>query len=134
MVMGVRDQAVQAMGMEGRMDKVEEWLKALSFLSSVIGKEELIHHFAESFVVLLLRQERYPEAVSYLELWRKTAQGYSVIRDQLEFMVFLLSGNCEGAVELLRRMAEEKDGREEEVGQSLRLLMCDLVNKEDLDP
>ena len=40
------DLAVQAMGMEGRLDKVEEWLKALSFLSCVIGKEELIHHFA----------------------------------------------------------------------------------------
>ena len=47
---------VQAKGIEGRpsrLDKVEEWLKALSFLSSVIGKVELIHHFATSFIVLI---------------------------------------------------------------------------------
>ena len=46
-----------------------------------------------------------------------------MIRDQLKFMVFLLSGNCERAEELLRRMLEE------EVGQSLRQLMCDLVKR-----
>ena len=45
------------------------------------------------------------------------------MRGQLEFMVFLLSGNCERAEELLRRMLEE------EVGQSLRQLMCDLVKR-----
>ena len=49
-------------------------------------------------------------------------------REQMEMMVFLISGNCEGLVELLLRMLEEKEGREEEVGQSLRLLM------EKLDP
>ena len=53
----------------------------------------------------------------------------SVIRDQLEFMVFLLSGNCERAEELLRRMLEEEVGLEVEVGQSLRQLMCDLVKR-----
>ena len=46
-------------------------------------------------------------------------------REQLEMMVFLISGNCKG-VELLMRMLEEKEeGIEEEVGQSLRLLMVD---------
>ena len=32
------------------------------------------------------------------------------------------------------RMLEEKEGREEEVGQSLRLLMVDLVEKKKVDP
>ena len=50
-------------------------------------------------------------------------------REQLEMMVFLISGNCEGLVKLLLRMLEKKEGREEKVGQSLRLLMCDLVEK-----
>ena len=50
-------------------------------------------------------------------------------REELEMMVFLISGNCEGLVELLLRMLEEKEGREEEVGQSLRLLMCDLMEQ-----
>lgn len=55
-------------------------------------------------------------------------------REQLEMMVFLISGNCKG-VELLMRMLEEKEeGIEEEVGQSLRLLMVDLVEKKQLDP
>jgi hypothetical protein len=34
----------------------------------------------------------------------------------------------------LLRMLEEKEGRGEEVGQSLRLLMCDLEKKKKLDP
>ena len=51
------------------------------------------------------------------------------MRGQLEFMVFLLSGNCERAEELLRRMLEEEVGLEVEVGQSLRQLMCDLVKR-----
>ena len=59
-------------------------------------------------------------------------QGYIMTREELEMMVFLISGNCEGLVELLLRMLEEKEGREEEVGQSLRLLMFDLMEK--LDP
>jgi hypothetical protein len=55
-------------------------------------------------------------------------------REQLEMMVFLISGNCKG-VELLMRMLEEKEeGIEEEVGQSLRLLKVDLVEKKQLDP
>ena len=55
-------------------------------------------------------------------------------REQLEMMVFLISGNCKG-VELLMRMLEEKEeGIEEKVGQSLRLLMVDLVEKKQLDP
>ena len=55
-------------------------------------------------------------------------------REQLEMMVFLISGNCKG-VELLMRILEEKEeGIEEEVGQSLRLLMVDLVEKKQLDP
>jgi hypothetical protein len=49
-------------------------------------------------------------------------------------MVFIISGNVEWVVKLLLRMLEEKEGREEEVGQSLRLLMCDLVEKKKLDP
>jgi hypothetical protein len=48
-------------------------------------------------------------------------------------MMFLISGNCEGVVELLLRMLEEKEGREEEVWQSSRLLMVDLLEKK-LDP
>ena len=47
--------------------------------------------------------------------------------------MFLISGNCEGVVELLLRMLEEKEGREEELWQTLRLLMVDLVEKK-LDP
>jgi hypothetical protein len=43
-----------------------QWLKALAFLSSVSGKYDHFHHFAKSFVVLLIHQERIPEAVSYL--------------------------------------------------------------------
>ena len=55
-------------------------------------------------------------------------------REQLEMMVFLISGNCKG-VELLMRMLEEKEeGIEEKVGQSLRLLMVDLEEKKQLDP
>ena len=115
------------------MDKMEEWLKALTFMASVSGKDEHFHHFTESFVVLQINQERIPEAVSYLALWRQTVQGYNVIREQLEMMVFLISGNCEGVLELLLRMLEKKEGREEEEGQSLRLLMCDLVEKKKLD-
>ena len=61
-------------------------------------------------------------------------QGYNVTREQLERMMFLISGNCEGVVELLLRMLEENEGREEEVGQSLRLMMVDLVEKKKLDP
>ena len=61
-------------------------------------------------------------------------QGYNVTREQLEMMMFLISGNCEGVVELLLRMLEENEGREEEVGQSLRLMMVDLVEKKNLDP
>ena len=49
-------------------------------------------------------------------------------------MMFLISGNCEGVMELLLRMLEENEGREEEVGQSLRLMMVDLVEKKKLDP
>ena len=49
-------------------------------------------------------------------------------------MMFLISGNCEGVVELLLRMLEENEGREEDVGQSLRLMMVDLVEKKKLDP
>ena len=47
---------------------MEEGLKALAFLSSVSGKDDHFHHIAESFVVLLINQERIPEAVSYLAL------------------------------------------------------------------
>ena len=34
----------------------------------------------------------------------------------------------------MRSMVEEKNVREEDVGQSLRLLVCDLLNKEKPDP
>ena len=36
-----------------------------------------------------------------------------MIRDRPEFMAFLLSGNCKGEVELLRRMAEKEAEAEE---------------------
>ena len=58
MVMEVGDLAVQAMGMDGRQDKVEEWLKALfSFLSSVIGKEFMVFLHSDNYegIVVLLR-------------------------------------------------------------------------------
>ena len=32
-------------------------------------------------------------------------------------------------VEILLRMMEKKEGSEEEVGQSLRLMMCELIEK-----
>ena len=72
--------------------------------------------------------------LSAIALWRQTVQGYNMTREQLEMMVFLISGNCKG-VELLMSMLEEKEeGIEEKVGQSLRLLMVDLVEKKKLDP
>ena len=46
-----------------------------------------------------------------LALWRQTVQSYNVNR---EMMVFLISCNCNGVVELLLRMLEKKKGREEE--------------------
>ena len=72
-------------------------------------------------------------------LWRQTVQGYNVTREQLEMMVFLISVYCEGVLELLLRILEEEERREEEVGreevgQSLRLLMVDLLEKKKLDP
>ena len=63
MVLEVGDQVVHAFGIEDRLDKMEEWPKALAFLSSDSGKDDHFHHFAESFVVLLINQERIPEAV-----------------------------------------------------------------------
>ena len=56
MVLEVGDQAVQALGIEDRLDKMKEWLKALAFLSSVSGKDDHFHHFAKSFVVLLVNR------------------------------------------------------------------------------
>ena len=38
-------------------------------------------------------------------------QGYSATREQLEMMVFLISGNYKGVVELLLGMLEKKEGR-----------------------
>ena len=38
MVLEVGDQAVQALGIVDSLDKMEDWLKALAFLSSVSGK------------------------------------------------------------------------------------------------
>ena len=110
-MMEVGDQAVQDLGMEGRWDKMEEWLKGLTFLSFNSGKDDYdyFHHFAESFVVLLLEQERISEAVSYLALWKQTVQCYSVVRDQLELTVFLLSVDCcQGAMQLLLRIVGRK--------------------------
>jgi hypothetical protein len=59
-------------------------------------------------------------------------QGYNVTREQLGMMEFLLSGKWQEAVNLLLRMIEKKEGREDEMGQSLRLLMCDLVERRSL--
>ena len=53
--------------MEGRLDKMDEWLKALAFLWSISKKDEYFN-FARSFVVLL-NQERISEGVGYLALW-----------------------------------------------------------------
>ena len=50
--------AMLALGVEDRLVKMEECLKALAFLSSLSGKDDYFHHFAESFVVLLINQER----------------------------------------------------------------------------
>ena len=36
-------------------------------------------------------------------------QGYNVTREQLEMMVFLISVNCKGVVELLLRMQVQVD-------------------------
>jgi hypothetical protein len=55
--------------MEGRLDKMDEWLKALAFLWSISKKDEYFN-FARSFVVLL-NQERISEGVGYLALWRR---------------------------------------------------------------
>ena len=44
-------------------------------------------------------------------------QGYNVTREQLEMMVFPISVNCEGVLELLLRILEEEERREEEVGR-----------------
>ena len=60
MVLKIGDQPVQVLGSEDRLDKIGEWLKALTFLASVSGKDDHFHHFAESFVVLLINQERIP--------------------------------------------------------------------------
>ena len=83
---------------------MEECLKALAFLSSLSCKDDYFHNLAESFVVLLINQDRIPEALRYL-------QGYNVTRDPLEMMVFLISGNCKGLVELLLRMLGKKEER-----------------------
>ena len=37
-------------------------------------------------------------------------QGYSATREQLEMMVFLISGNYKGVVELLLSILEQKEG------------------------
>ena len=54
---------------------MEECLKALDFLSSANSKDDHFHHFVESLIILLINQERIPEAVSYFALWRQTVQG-----------------------------------------------------------
>ena len=46
--------------------------------------------------------------------------------------VLFPSSTSEGVVELLRRMVKEKNGREEDVGQSMRLLMCDIGPSSDI--
>ena len=47
LVMEIGDGAVRDLGMEGRWDKMEEWLKGLTFLSSISGKDDYdyFHHF-----------------------------------------------------------------------------------------
>ena len=72
MVLEVRDQAVLALATK---DLMEECLKALDFLSSANGKDDHFHHFVESLIILLINQERIPEAVSYFALWRQTVKG-----------------------------------------------------------
>jgi hypothetical protein len=51
-------------------------------------------------------------------------QGYNATSKQLEMMMFLISGNCEGMVELLLRMLEEKEGRLE--GMDIEQFMWQL--------
>ena len=41
----------------------------------------------------------------------KTVQGYNVTREQLEMMVFLISGYCKGVVKLLIRMLGKNEVR-----------------------
>ena len=50
MVLEVGDQVVQALGIEDRLDKMEELPKALAFLSSDSGKDNQFHHSAESLM------------------------------------------------------------------------------------
>ena len=90
------------------MDRFE---KREAFLSPLSGKDDYFHHFAESVVFLLITRREYLSCRLDLALWRKTVQGYSATREQLEMMVFLISGNYKGVVELLLRMLEKKEGR-----------------------
>ena len=81
----------------------------------------------EQLVSLLVsRRSAWPRGSKYsgrklvmgLALWRQTMQSYNVNR---EMMVFLISCNCNGVVELLLRMLEKKKGREEEGEEGLGL-------------
>ena len=49
--------------------------------------------------------------------------------DQLKIMVFLHSGNCQGVLEMFMRMFEPKEVVKDEVWQSMKLLICDVINK-----
>ena len=64
---GVGDQAVQALGVEDWLEKMEECLKALAFMSSHRCKDDYFLNLAASFDVLI-NQERIPEALGYLAL------------------------------------------------------------------
>ena len=55
------------MGVEDRLEKMEECLKALAFLSSHSCKDDYFLNLAASFDVLI-NQERIPEALGYLAL------------------------------------------------------------------
>ena len=55
------------MGVEDRLEKMEECLKALAFLSSHRCKDDYFLNLAASFDVLI-NQERIPEALGYLAL------------------------------------------------------------------
>ena len=55
------------MGVEDWLEKMEECLKALAFLSSHSSKDDYFLNLVESFDVLI-NQERIPETLGYLAL------------------------------------------------------------------
>ena len=98
---GVGDQAIQALRVVDRFEKRE------AFLSPLSGKDDYFHHFAESFVVLLITRREY---------LRLSARSCSVEEDCAGLQCDLGAAGDDGVphirmVELLLRMLEKKEGR-----------------------